>query len=99
MFGLGVAGVVSGLAVLSGSEHAHGLGVTVAGLGALGQLLFAQAYPLWSLVITAAYFLAIYGLLAHGGEERTVSTSSLSESREAIEPQSDVTDMSSRRVA
>jgi hypothetical protein len=74
VFGLGVAGIVSGLAVFSGSEYARWLGVTVAGIGAVGQLLFAQAYPLWSLVITAVYFLAIYGLLARGGEERAVSS-------------------------
>jgi hypothetical protein len=46
VFGLGITGVVSGLAILSGSEYVRWLGVTVAGRGALGQLLFAQAYPL-----------------------------------------------------
>lgn len=69
IFGLGVAGVLSGLAVLSGREWARWLGVTVAGLSAVGQLLFAQAYPLWSLMIMAVDFLVIYGLVAYGGRD------------------------------
>jgi hypothetical protein len=69
IFGLGVAGVASGFAVLSGREWARWLGVAVAGVSALGQLLFAQAYPLWSLMIMAIDFLVIYGLVAYGGRD------------------------------
>ena len=67
--GLGVAGVLSGLSVLSGREWARWLGVSVAGLSALSQLLFAQAYPVWSLMIMAIDFLVIYSLIAYAGRQ------------------------------
>jgi hypothetical protein len=83
IFGLGVAGIVSGIAVLSGSEWARWLGVIVAGLSALGQLLFAQAYPLWSLMIMTIDFLVVYGLIVYGGRERAVSAGRASETSES----------------
>jgi hypothetical protein len=43
VFGLGVVGVLSGLAMFPGSQWARWTGVLVAGLGAFAQLLFAQA--------------------------------------------------------
>ena len=67
--GLGVAGVLSGLSVLSGREWARWLGVTVAGLSALSQLLFAQEYPTSSLMIMAIDFLVIYSLIAYAGRQ------------------------------
>ena len=69
IFGLGVAGIVSGIAVFSGSQWARWLGVAVAAVSALGQLMFAQAYPLWSLMIMAIDFFVIYGLVVYGGRE------------------------------
>ena len=69
VFGLGVAGIAAGLAVFSGREWARWTGIVVAGLGAVGQLLFAQAYPLWSLMIMGLNFLVIYGLAAYGGRD------------------------------
>jgi hypothetical protein len=101
VFGLGVAGVLSGLAVFSGSQWARWTGVLVAGAGALGQLLFAQAYPVWSLMITSVYFLAIFGLLAHGGRQSAAaSRGSLDEGRDEL-TSTDVTDLNdrSRRAA
>jgi hypothetical protein len=74
-FGVGVAALVSGLYVLTGSQAARWTGVTVAGLSALGQLLFAQAYPLWALMIMTLDFLVIYGLAAHGGREEGAAMS------------------------
>jgi hypothetical protein len=65
-FGLGVAAVLSGLAVATRREWARWTGVVVAGLAFLGQMLFAQAYPLWSLVLMGVWGLSIYGLIAHG---------------------------------
>jgi hypothetical protein len=82
VFSLGVAGVISGLAVLSGGEWARWLGVTVASLSALGQLLFAQAYPVWSLMIMAVDFLVIYGLVAYAGRQSAAGASSSSDSFE-----------------
>ena len=42
-FAIGVLGIVAGLAVFSGREWARWTGIIVARLGALGQLMFAQA--------------------------------------------------------
>ena len=81
-FGLGVAGLLSGLYVLSGSQAARWTGVFVAGLSALGQLLFAQAYPLWAVMIMTLDFLVIYGLAAHGGREETAAASSSTDLRD-----------------
>jgi hypothetical protein len=95
IFGLGVAGVISGLAVLSGSEWARWLGVTVAGVSALGQLLFAQAYPVWSLMIMAVDFLVIYGLVAYAGRQSAAAASSSFDSSES-RGSGTVTDMNER---
>jgi hypothetical protein len=65
-FSLGVLGIAAGLAVFSGREWARWAGIIVASLGALGQLMFAQAYPLWSLMIMGVYLLAVYGLAVYG---------------------------------
>jgi hypothetical protein len=95
IFGLGVASIVAGVAVTSGRESARWLGVTVAGLLGLGQLLFAQAYPLWSLVMTGVAVAAIYGLFTHGEEERALSAGVSSETTETSDL-ADVTDMQER---
>jgi hypothetical protein len=79
IFGLGVAGIVSGIAVFSGSQWARWLGIAVAAVSALGQLMFAQAYPLWSLMIMAIDFLVIYGLVVYGGRESVAAMTGYSE--------------------
>ena len=93
--GLGVAGVLSGLSVLSGREWARWLGVTVAGLSALSQLLFAQAYPVWSLMIMAIDFLVIYSLIVYAGRRSEADASRASGSSESRGSGS-VTDMNDR---
>jgi len=95
IFGLGLAGVVSGLAVLSGRGWARWLGVTVAGLSALGQLLFAQAYPVWSLMIMAIDFLVIYGLVASSGRRQDAAVLRSSDSSEST-GSSRITDVNDR---
>jgi hypothetical protein len=99
-FGLGVLGIVSGLAVFSGREWARWTGITVAGLGALGQMLFAQAYPLWSLMIMGVYLLAVYGLAVHGVRESAARAGSTyrseSGSTEGSERPSSISEVSDR---
>lgn len=70
-FGLGVLAVISGFAVFSGREWARWTGIAVAGLVALGQLMTAQAYPIWSLMLMGVSVLAIYGLAVYGVREST----------------------------
>ena len=69
IFGLGVAGIASGVAVFSGRQWARWTGIIVATASACGQLLFAQAYPLWSLMIMTIDFLVIYGLVVYGSRQ------------------------------
>ena len=73
-FGLGALAVASGLAIFSGREWARWIGIAIAGLGALGQLLTAQAYPLWSLMIMGVYLLAVYGLAVYGVRDSVASS-------------------------
>ncbi len=98
IFGLGVLGIVSGLAVFSGREWSRWTGITVAGFGALGQLLFAQAYPLWSLMIMGVYLLAIYGLAVYGVRENAVGSGTRydSSTAERTTSPSGVTEMTER---
>ena len=39
-------------------------------------MLFAQAYPLWSLMIMGVYLLAVYGLAVHGVRESAARSGS-----------------------
>ena len=75
-FGLGALAFASGLAIFSGREWARWTGIGIAGLGAIGQLLTAQAYPLWSLMIMGVYLLAVYGLAVYGVRETSARSSS-----------------------
>jgi hypothetical protein len=64
---LGVLTLIAAFALMSGSELARWFGIAVAGLNAVGQLLFVQAYPWWSMAIFAVDILVIYGLAAYAG--------------------------------
>jgi len=74
-FTLGVLGFASGLAVFSGREWARWTGIGIAGLAALGQMLTAQAYPLWSLMLMGIFILAAYGLAVYGVRETATRSS------------------------
>lgn len=65
--GLGVLLLFSAFALFSGSQFARWFGITAAGLNAIGQLLFIQAYPLWSMAMFAADIIIIYALIAYAG--------------------------------
>jgi hypothetical protein len=43
------------------------LGVAIASLNAIVQLMFIDAYPFWSLALFTLDILVIYGLIAYGG--------------------------------
>ena len=55
------------MAFLSGSEFARWFGIAAAGVNAIGQLLFVQAYPFWSLALFSMDILIIYGLAMYAG--------------------------------
>ncbi len=64
---VGIVETLAGFGVFTGSQVARWFGIVIAGLSAIGQLMFAQAYPLWSLIIIAVDMLVIYGLAVYGG--------------------------------
>jgi hypothetical protein len=65
---LGVLLMLSGAGVLSGNLAARTVGVILAGLSALANLLFIEAYPFWSIIIITVDVLVIYSLTVHGRE-------------------------------
>jgi hypothetical protein len=67
MLGLGALLLLSALTLLSGSQFARWFGITAAGANALGQLMFIQAYPLWSIAMFAADVIIIYALAVYAG--------------------------------
>ena len=67
---LGAVILVSGIGVLAGNIAARIVGVGLAALSALANLLFIAAYPFWTLTIIAVDILVIYALTVHGRELR-----------------------------
>ena len=67
---LGLVIGVSAAGVVVGNVLARTVGVLLAGLSAVLNLLFISAYPIWSLIIIAVDVLVIWALTVHGGELR-----------------------------
>ena len=65
---IGVVTVIAAMTVLSGAEWARWFGIGVAGVNAIGQLMFIPAYPVWGLLMFAVDILIIYGLAVYGGK-------------------------------
>jgi hypothetical protein len=64
---VGSLAILAGCYVYTGSQWARWLGILVAGLQAIAQLLVIQAYPFWSLCVFAVDILIIYALAIYGG--------------------------------
>jgi len=64
---IGVATLLAGFGVMSGSQVARWFGVAAAAINAVGQLMFLHAYPFWSLALFAVCMLIIYALTVYGG--------------------------------
>ena len=67
---LGALILVSGIGVLAGNLAARTVGVVLAGLSAVVNLIFIEAYPVWSVIIITVDVLVIYALIVHGRELR-----------------------------
>jgi hypothetical protein len=65
---LGVIVLLAGFAVLAGQTWGRAIGVLMAVLAAVANMLFIPAYPIWSILMIVVSFLVIYALVAHGGE-------------------------------
>jgi hypothetical protein len=67
---LGVLILISGVGVLAGNLAARIVAVVLAGLSALVNMVFIEAYPVWSVIIITVDVLVIYALIVHGRELR-----------------------------
>jgi hypothetical protein len=70
---LGALLIISALGVLAGNVVARAVAVVLAGLSALVNLVFIEAYPIWSILIITVDVLVIYALIVHGRELRDSS--------------------------
>jgi hypothetical protein len=68
--GVGVVAIAAGMGIFLGRGWARFVGVVIAGISALGSMVFLPAYPLWSTILIAVDVLVIYALLVHGREVR-----------------------------
>jgi hypothetical protein len=65
--GFGALELFAALSIWRGGAFGRWFGIIVAGLAAILAMMTIPAYPFWSLVLIAIYFLVIYGLAAYGG--------------------------------
>jgi hypothetical protein len=65
---IGAFAIVAAMGVLSGSQFGRWFGMVAASVIAIDQFVFAQAYPLWSLLVFGSAVLVIYALAVYGGK-------------------------------
>ena len=63
---LGSLQVLAAFGIWAKTPGVRWVGVAVASVNAIVQLLFIPAYPFWSLTLFTLDILVIYGLIAHG---------------------------------
>jgi hypothetical protein len=69
---LGAVQILAASSIWAGNQFGRWVGITVAGLSAIGALMSLPAYPFWSLAIFAVDILVVYGLAAYGGQHRSL---------------------------
>jgi hypothetical protein len=70
---LGALLIICGIGVLAGNIVARVVAILLAGLSALVNLVFLEAYPIWGILIITVDVLVIYALIVHGRELRDSS--------------------------
>ncbi len=65
---IGGLGIFAGYAILNRQEAGRVIGIVLAGIGILAQLMFLSAYPLWGLIMVAMWIMILYALIVHGNE-------------------------------
>ena len=66
--GIGIIGVLTGIGLLAGNMVARIVGVAVAALSAVTNLVFISAYPVWSMIMIAIDVIIIFAIVVHGRE-------------------------------
>lgn len=69
MLVLGALELFAAFAIFGGSQAGRWIGVAMAALNGIGQLMFLPAYPWWAMAIFAVDVLIIYALVAYGGRD------------------------------
>jgi hypothetical protein len=69
---LGVIQMLAALSIWAGNQFGRWFGIMFASLSAIAALLSLPAYPFWSLAIFSLDILIVYGLVAYGGQHRSV---------------------------
>ncbi|GAA4600597.1 hypothetical protein BJY16_003597 [Actinoplanes octamycinicus] len=67
---LGVIAVLAGIGIFLGQMWARVVGIIIAAVSALANLMFLPAYPVWCTIMIATDVLIIYALSVHGREVR-----------------------------
>ena len=65
---VGGLGIFAGYAILSRQEVGRVLGIALASLGIVVQLMFANTNVTWAIVMIAVYMVILYGLIVKGEE-------------------------------
>jgi hypothetical protein len=65
---IGGLGIFAGYAILSRQEVGRVLGIALASLGIVVQLMFANTNVTWAIVMIAVYMAILYGLIVKGEE-------------------------------
>lgn len=65
---VGALALYAGYALLSGTGG-RSIGIFLASLAIIGELMFLNVYPFWSLIMCALWFMIIYALIVQGQEE------------------------------
>jgi hypothetical protein len=60
--------ILAGLGVLGGQTWARVVGIIIAVVSALANMMFLAAYPVWGTIVIAIDVLVIYAMAAHGRE-------------------------------
>jgi hypothetical protein len=65
---IGTVAILTGIGLLAGNMAARIVGVGIASLSALANLVFISAYPLWSTIMITIDIIVIYAIIVHGRE-------------------------------
>lgn len=68
LLGFGVLQLFTAGGLINGRSFARILGVAWASVVVIGELVYLNVYPVWSIVIIALSVLVIYALTVHGDE-------------------------------
>ncbi len=71
---IGGIGIWAGYAILQRQELGRMIGIILAGVGILAQLMFLSAEPTWALIMVAMWIIVLYALIVHGDEFAKATT-------------------------